>query len=115
MKSSLREVLIESHVAAVPIAFLLFGALDCGFQGLCVPLWRVATYSFTAIAILDIPYSSPGVTTQDRFMLEMTAFLFVGMLANLGAAWLLARWAYGVGPIKALIKHRSDLKRRNFA
>lgn len=104
MKSSLREILIESHVAAVAIAVLLFGALDCGFQGLCVPLGRVATYSFTAIAILDIPYLSPGATIQDRLMLATTAFLLVGMLANLGAAWLLARWVYGVGPINALIK-----------
>ncbi len=115
MKSSLRVILIESHVAAVAIAVLLFGAFVCWFEGLSGPFERVATYSFTAIAILDIPYSSHGVTTQDRFMLETTALLFLATLANLGAAWLLARWVYGVGPINALTKHRSDLRRRNFA
>ncbi len=68
MKSSLREILIESHVAAVAIAVLLLGALDWAFQGLAVPLGHVAAYSFTAVAILGIPYSSPGVTPQDRLI-----------------------------------------------
>lgn len=112
---SLRELLIESHVAAVAIAVLLFGAFVCWFEGLSVPFERFATYSFTAIAILDIPYSSPSVTIRDRFMLDTTGLLFLGMLANLGAAWLLARWVYGVGPISALTKHRTDLTRRNLA
>ncbi len=115
MKSSLREVLVESHVAAVAIAVLLFGAFDCGFQGLCVPVGPVATYSFTAIAILAIPYSSPGFNRQDQFMLGMMVFWFVGMLANLVAAWLLARWVYRVGPINVLIKRRSELARRSLA
>jgi hypothetical protein len=74
MKSSLREILIESYVADVAIAVLLLGALEFGFRVLCLPLWRIATYLFTAIAIVDIPYSSPGVGLHDRFMFVNAVF-----------------------------------------
>jgi|SRR5207245_7308267 len=75
MKHSLREMLAESHVSVVAIAVLVLWFFDLGFRALWGPLWRIVTFLFTAIAILDIPYVSPKLGVADRAMLFST-FLY---------------------------------------
>jgi hypothetical protein len=115
MKPSLREILIESHVAAIAIAVLLLGLLEFGFRALCTLLWPVATYLLTAVAIFDIPYFSRTFTLEDQYILVTTMSFLLGALANLAAAWVLAYWVYRVGPMRSLTQHYAHLPGRNFA
>ena len=113
MKPSLREILADSHIPAVAIAVLLVWSLDSVFRALWDPVSRAATFLFTAVAILDVPYYSHTLTGADRLALITTfAYLFSAFI-NLAAAWLLSHWAYGVGPIKSLSKYRISLSGGN--
>lgn len=112
MKRSLREILADSHIAAVATAVLLLWSLYSGFHALWSPLWRAATFLFTAVAILGIPYRGPA-TIEDRLMLTTTSVFLFSALISFAAAWLLSRWVYGVGPLRSLSKHRTRLARRN--
>lgn len=113
--SSLRKTLVESHVAAVAVAVLLFWSLNFGIRCLLGPAYRVAGLLLTAVAILDIPYYSRTLTFEDR---ELLVISFVYLLAAIvcgTSAWLLSRWAYGVEPIHALSRYRGVLERKNHA
>ena len=113
MRPSLRESLAESHVSAIAIAVLLIWSLDAGFRALWGPLSRVASFLFTAVAILDIPYFSFSFNGYDRILLT-TAFLYLfHSLIALAAAWLVSRWVYGVGPLRSLSAYRNGLTRGN--
>ena len=110
---SLRQVLADSHVAAVTVALLLLWALDTAVRGLWDPVYHVGKFLFTAIAIWDIPYLSPSPTTIDRLTLISSGYLSYCSIVSLAAASLLSRWVYGTGPIRLLIAYRTDLIRRN--
>jgi hypothetical protein len=113
VKPSLKQILADYHVSAVAIAVLIYWSLYWGFSALWGPLGRAASFLFTAVAILDIPYGSSTFTTADRLMLTTTlAFLF-NALVCLAAACLLSRWVYGAGPLRSLSKCRTRLARRN--
>ena len=113
VKRSLREILADSHISAVAIAVLLVWSLDSVFRALWDPVSRAATFLFTAVAILGVPYYSHTLTGADRLALITTfAYLFSAFI-NLAAAWLLSHWAYGVGPIKSLSKYRISLSGGN--
>ena len=111
MKPSLRKILADSHVAAVAIAVFLLWFLDLGFRSLWEPLFRTASYLFTAVAIFDIPYFT--LNGADHFLLIMTFSNLIYALINLTAAWLLSRWVYGVGPLRSLGAYRNKLIRSN--
>jgi hypothetical protein len=113
VKPSLREILANSHIPAVAIAVLLLWSLNWGFQALWSPLLRVGDFLFIAVAILKIPYFSPTLTGADLFMLTTTLLFLFNALISFAAAWLLARWVYGVGPLRSLSKYRTRLARRN--
>lgn len=115
MKRSLRAILGESYIAALAIAVLLFWSLELVFWVLWGPLYRAAEFVFTAVAILGIPYSSPGLTIQDWRMVLITVSNLYGALAFFAAAWILSRWVYGMGPLRALMQCRARLARRNDA
>jgi len=112
MKRSLREILAESHISAAAVAVLLLWSIVLGFQALWGPLLRVASFLFTAVAILDIPYTSPTPTFADRLSLITSALFLFDSLISLAAAWLLSRWVNGVGPLRSLRSYRSKLARR---
>lgn len=114
MKPSLREVLFRSHVAAVAIAVLLLWGIDAGLRAIWQPLYRVITFLFTAVAILDIPYYSSSLSEKWLLWIPALFNLFFAFL-NLAAAWLLSQWVYGVGPFRSLRECAASLKRRNSA
>jgi hypothetical protein len=113
VKSSLREILAGSHIAAIAIAVLVLWSIDWGFRALWSPLSRAATFLVTAVAIRDVPYFPSTPTLADRVMLVSTLFYLFGALACIAAAWLLSRWAYGMGPLRSLSKYRVILTRSN--
>lgn len=102
MKPTLRAILVESHIPAVTISLLLLWSLQWIYQALLDPLLRAAGYVFNAVAILDIPYSSPGLSFVDQVRIEASAAFLSYALIHLTAAWLLARWAYAMGPFRIL-------------
>lgn len=112
MKPSLREILADSHIAAVATAVLLLLSLREGIQALWNPLLRAAVFLSTAVAISGIPYIGP-YTIVDRLMLDTTLLFLFNALIDFVAAWLLSRWAYGVGPFRGLSKYRTRLARGN--
>jgi hypothetical protein len=109
MKRSLRQVLVDSHIAAVTIAVLLLWTIDGAFRALWGPVSRVVGFLFTAVAILDIPYFSPTLTLADRFMLITASVYLYTAAVTFSAAWLLSRWVYGVGPVRSLTRYCKNL------
>jgi hypothetical protein len=113
VKPSLREILADYHVSAVAIAVLLFWALYWGFTALWGPLARAASFLFTTVAILGIPFGSSTYTAADRLMLSQTLTFLFNAFVCLAAAWLLSRWTYGTGPLRSLNKCRTSLTKGN--
>ena len=109
MKPSVRQVLADSHIAAVAIVVLLLWSLDWAFRALWTPVSRAVGFVLTAVAIFDIPYFSPTLTIVDRLMLIGTLAYLYGSIVSLSAAWLLSRWVYGMGPLRVLMGYRSKL------
>jgi len=77
-----------------------------------VPLLGLIGYLTMTIAILDIPYFS--YTVADRLTLYGAVAYAFNAAVTLTAAWLLSRWAYGVGPLAALSRYRTISRRRNY-
>lgn len=109
----LRIILADSHVAVVAIAVLLLWFLDSTFRALWSPVSEILRYLFTAIAILDIPYISPGISFENRLALFWSFSYVVAAVTQLAAAWLLARWVYGTGPFATLMVYYSRVVRRS--
>jgi len=115
VKRSLREILADSHIAAVAIGVLLLWSLSSAAWAFRIPLYRAAEFAVTAVAILGIPYSSHAWTGAEQLMLITVGYGLYGTLVSLAGAWLLSRWVYGVGPFQALVESRARLARRNHA
>jgi hypothetical protein len=98
-KSSLREVLADSHVAAVAIAFLLLWSLDAAFHAIWDPVLYLGFFRLTGTAIQDISY----------FMLITSFYFLYSAIVSLLTAWLLSRWVYGKGPLHSLAACRGKL------
>ena len=113
MRPSLREILADTHIAAVAIAVLLLWTLDGAFHALWGPLSSVAGFVFTGVVILDIPYFSPVLSRADRLIVVTTLLYLSSAVISLSAAWLLSRWVFGVGPLCSLSAYRTRLTRRS--
>ena len=94
----IRKTLASSHVAAVTIAVLLFWSAGSFFQALEGPVASAIEYAITGIAILGIPYR----TIADRGMLVGSSAYLYSAAFSFGAAWLVSRWVYRTGPLRAL-------------
>jgi hypothetical protein len=112
VKRSLREVLADSHIAAVTIAVLLLWAVNSGFQALWIPLSKITAYLFTAVAIFDIPYFSYPLNVGDRSNLILATLYLLSAAFHFAAAWILSRWVYGLSPLASLSQYRASLTRR---
>jgi hypothetical protein len=114
VRPTLREILAESHISAVAIALLLLWSIISAFRTLLGPSLQVAEYLFTAAAIRDIPFAGP-FNFADRVMLFVRIEYLFNAFANFSAAWLLARWVYGEGPLRCLSRYRARVSRRSDA
>ncbi len=113
MRTSFRQTLADSHIAAVTIALLLLWSLDSVFGALWVPLSRAISYLLTAVSIMDIPYFSRTLTTADRLNLIVVGGYLYSAIASFFAAWVLSYWVYGAGPLRSLTRYSKNSGRRH--
>lgn len=115
VKASLRETLVTSRVCAVAIAVLMFWAVLYVFYAVWSPLAPIEGYLISAV---QIPFHPDHLTTfryKEIVSPAVAAYFFFASFVNVAAAWLLARWIYGSGPICVLRIFRGLLGRRNHA
>ena len=115
MKPSLRQVLADSHIAAVAIALFLVWAMVDACRALWGPVVGVLEFLVTAVAIRDIPYFSPTLAAGSRARLVVWVSYLYLFLVHLSAAWLLSKWVYGMGPLRGLDEERRKLTGRKDA
>jgi hypothetical protein len=114
MKPSVRQVLADTHIAAIAIAILLLSTIKPVFRALELPLERLTDFVATAIAIRGAPSNFLLSTSSDRIVFGSTAIVIVAAGAEVVIAWFLSRWVYGEGPLRSLRKYRGRLPwRRN--
>lgn len=107
MRPSLRKILIESRVAAVAIAVLIFWTLDYTWWALWGPLQRVAQLLMTGITILDVPYFQFGMS--ERMMLLSSMLYLLEAVLSLAAARIVSSLVYGRGPLASLAICRAEM------
>jgi len=112
VRRSLRQILADSHVAAVAIAVLLFWALSSAIRIPWEPLSRVADFLLTAVAIGGVPYIPSKLDFANRLMLFNTLTYFFIALISFGGAWFLSRWVYRVGPFRSLSHYRIPVDKK---
>ena len=108
--SSLRLTLARSNIGAVAVAVLLVWSLDTAFRALWIPVSNLLEFAARGIAIFDIPYFS-GIF---KGALELAVFgnYAVSAVIDFVAAYLVARWIYGTGPLRCLVASGAQLTRR---
>lgn len=106
MRTSLRRVLDDSHVAPIAIALLLARSLFEGIHGLTPPIANsilgAILFLITAVAERELPMISSSLSGSNLLMLSEGLFHLVYAAAYAAAAWLLSRWIYGKGPLHGL-------------
>ena len=113
MKVPLRQLLGDSHIAAVAIAVLLLRSFELGVRSLGQPLFLLGGFFVNVVAVRDIP---SGTFTLGQWLTLMPDLLsFVGSCITFGAAWLLSRWVFGMSPFRSLTDCRATIARRNHA
>jgi len=119
VKASLRKALADSHVAAIAIALLLAWSSMEAVEGCALPVGYgiVDAIGFLLNAVIDreIPHFSPRLDTFDLWFLSRSLPHLETAATCAIAAWLLARWVYGQGPIRCLRTAWSELPRRSNA
>jgi cation transporter-like permease len=113
--ASLRKVLIDSHVAAVAIAVLIFFSAESVTRAVFVlkdPAFRLVYWLIEAVAIRDIPYIPRTLDPNTFLMLLCSISYFLFAMTQIAAAWLLSRWVYGTGPLRVLGNYRGILLRK---
>jgi hypothetical protein len=110
----LRQILAESHIAAIAVAVLLLRSFEFGVRGLGRPLVGVVYFLVNVVAIGGIPYRCGTALGEWLTLIPSFAYLFSTAI-TLSAAWLLSRWVYGVGPFRSLSRCCTGLARRSDA
>ncbi|HEV2288942.1 MAG TPA: hypothetical protein VGR81_08320 [Candidatus Acidoferrales bacterium] len=110
---SLRETLVASHIAAVAVAVLILFSFDRLVRAILEALPTAAYFVATAIAIRGMPYVSSRTGLLDQFGLAPVLYNLFSAVVSFGFAYLLSRYAYGVGPFTSLRKYRPLLAGRN--
>jgi cation transporter-like permease len=100
VKYSLRQILADSHVAAVTITVLLLATIDSTFQA----LWGHISHA------MEFP-----LTVVDRLMLISSCSYLYLSVVSFSAAWLLSNWVYGVGPFRSLAHVWENLTKEEHA
>ena len=85
------------------------------FYAVWSPLAPIEGYLISA---LQIPFHTDHLPTfryKEIVSPAVAAYFFFVFVVNIAAAWLLAQWIYGAGPIRVLRTFRGLLDRRNHA
>lgn len=105
MKPSLRQVVADTHIAAIAIAMLLLWSLVDAFALFVLYIPGVVDYVTTIFIEHRIPFSF-SVHAETAILVQY----FGSSLADLAAASLLAHWVFRAGPIKSLLKSAAALR-----
>lgn len=111
MLSALRKVLIDSHVAGVTVAALLFSSIGAFYLAADRLVYRVVLF-IQLIANHPLSTALRKLESEDPGMLAITLACLLGGAAILLAAWMVSRWVYGVGPLRSLGRYRNKLQRK---
>jgi hypothetical protein len=111
MLASLRKTLVESHVAAVTVTLLLMASI----QGFCC-----AAQYLVHVPILFAELAAhhrlgdfvSQLEKQDSYLLFGALSCLAGAAVVILCAWLVSRWAYGVGPLRSLAPYREKITRK---
>jgi len=114
MLASLRKTLVDSHVAAVTVAALLFASIGA-FYGAADRLVYHAVLFIRLIANHRLSFALRDLELRDSGMLAVTLSCFCAGAALVLAAWIVSRWVYGVGPLRSLSRYRNKLSRKSHA
>jgi hypothetical protein len=117
MHGSLRKALIDSHVAAIAIAILLFGFFEEATYAFWEPGCDIFAFLVGSVAmkihvISYIPVDPDSLTQK---MLRHSATDLVYAMANLTGVWFLSLLMYGVGPLRVLGNYKDNLSRKRDA
>jgi hypothetical protein len=115
VRPTLREVLANSHIAAVAIVVLLVWSVSSGVPAVGRPLLAVVSYFGQMVAIHYNPsvYDVGDLSVFYWFSQISTITDFLEAVILFTAAWALSRWAYKMGMCRSLIECRARLARRN--
>lgn len=109
MNRPIRETLAESHIAPIAMALLLVSALQSICGSASAPLFFLADYVITAVAIGGIP--SPDTSSHTLLWANSFFNLFTAV-TDILFAWFLSRLVYGAGPFQVLNHYRSRVMGR---
>jgi hypothetical protein len=120
VRPTLREVLADSHIAAVAVAVLLVWSIDWGSKALLNLLVLAFEFSDSLLTIASmwwhggiIPFGSRDMFFDQTLLVTTMKYLFWTVI-SVGAAWIMSRCVYGVGPLRTLITSRARVARRDY-
>jgi hypothetical protein len=117
VKTSLRRVLDDSHVAPIAIALLLARSLFEVIGGLAPPIGYsilgAIWFLILTVTEREFPLISPGLSGPDLLILSESISHLARAAEYAFAAWLLSRWVYGQGPLRSLLVAWSKRRRSN--
>jgi hypothetical protein len=115
VKPTLREVLADTHIAAVAIVLLLTWSLSSGVRAVGRPLLTVVSFFAQMVAIrLNPSVYDVGDLSLGYWLSQIPTITdFLDAVISLSAAWALSRWVYKVAPLRSLSECYIRLRRRN--
>jgi hypothetical protein len=119
VRPTLREVLADSHIAAVAVAVLLVWSIDWGSKALLSLLVLAFEISDSVLTIASMWWHDGVISFGSRDMFFDQTLLVTAMkylfwtVISVGAAWIMSRCVYGVGPLRTLITSRARVARRD--
>jgi hypothetical protein len=118
VQTSLRKVLIDSHVAVATIAVMLFFTVVCVINfvfAMWDPALELIVYIATAVTIRGIPSAPVTRYYMTGYLLPVILSSLLSVLTYIAAAWVLSHWVYGTGPLQSLANYQGKLVRKNHA
>ena len=115
MRSPLRKVLIDSHVAAITIAIMIFFSLEAALFGLYISANTAALFFLVNLPNKLSTHTLLALYDATLPLIPWTLYNLVMSLTGIFAAWILSRWVYGVGPLRSLGSYRGRFSRKTNA
>ncbi|MDR3792753.1 MAG: hypothetical protein P4L03_05155 [Terracidiphilus sp.] len=115
MRSKLQDVLRESHVGAITIAVLLFlacDALQMAVRFMWAAFWPLVYPLIVSRSQLNVVWPVLAASGMAGFALSNTISALLSVAVGVLSAWLVARWVYGTGALKALAGERTRFERK---
>jgi hypothetical protein len=119
MLASLRKTLVESHVAAIAIAMMIYLVMDDLVHALVYfvvgPALYAAVFLALAISERELPYFSNPFNSEWAFLYLKPLICILRVIFMFVTIWLFSRSVYGVGPFRCLAAYRNKLMEKPHA